>query len=94
MYKKIDAWEKRRGHQRLRRVGRKLLHLTITFILGVALATIYHQLVMNKRVRAGAERICEVFGRDAEECKDGIDDVLDMSDGVVDNNINVGDGGK
>lgn len=89
MYKRIDAWGKRKGHQRLRAIGRKALHLLVTFILGVALATIYHQLVMNKQVRSGAEKICEVFGRDAEECKNGIDDVLDMSDDEVQNNINI-----
>ena len=89
MYKRIDAWGKRKGHQRLRAIGRKILHLLITFILGVALATIYHQLIMNKQVRSGAEKICEVFGRDAEECKNGIDDVLDMSDDEVQNNINI-----
>ena len=89
MYKRIDAWGKRKGHQRLRAIGRNILHLLITFILGVALATIYHQLIMNKQVRSGAEKICEVFGRDAEECKNGIDDVLDMSDDEVQNNINI-----
>ena len=89
MYKRIDAWDKRKGHQRLRAIGRKTLHLLVTFILGVALATIYHQLIMNKQVRSGAEKICAVFGRDAEECKNGIDDVLDMSDDEVQNNINI-----
>ena len=89
MYKRIDAWSKRKGHQRLRIIGRKVLHLLITFVLGVTLATIYHQLVMNKQIRSGAEKICEAFGRDAEECKNGIDDVLDMSDDEVQNNINI-----
>ena len=89
MYKRIDAWSKRKGHQRLRTISRKVLHLLVTFILGVALATIYHQLVMSKQVRSGAEKICEAFGRDAEECKNGIDDVLDMSDDEVQNNINI-----
>lgn len=89
MYKRIDAWSKRKGHQRLRTIGRKVLHLLVTFILGVALATIYHQLVMSKQIRSGAEKICEAFGRDAEECKNGIDDVLDMSDDEVQNNINI-----
>ena len=86
----INAWSKRKGHQRLRRVSRKILHLILTFVFGVALATVYHQFVMNKQVRKTAEAVCENFGRDEQECKAGIDNVLDMSDEVVDNNINVG----
>lgn len=86
----INAWSKRKGHQRLRRLLWKALHLILTFIFGVALATVYHQFVINKQVRKTAEAICENFGRDEQECKSGIDNVLDMSDEVVDNNINVG----
>lgn len=91
MYKRIDAWGKRKGHQRLRAIGRKILHLLLTFILGVILATIYHQLVMSEQVRKTAEAVCENFGRDEQECKSGIDNVLDMSDEVIDNNINIGE---
>lgn len=36
-----------------------------------------------------AETVCTVFGRDEQECKDGIDDVLDMTDNVTQNNTNV-----
>lgn len=86
----INAWSKRKGHQRLRKVLWKTLHLILTFIFGIALATIYHQFVTNKQVRKTAEAVCENFGRDEQECKAGIDNVLDMSDEVVDNNINVG----
>lgn len=85
----INAWSKRKGHQRLRKVLWKALHLILTFIFGIALATIYHQFVTNKQVRKTAESVCESFGRDEQECKDGIDDVLDMSDEVIDNNINI-----
>ena len=66
-------------YPKLRWLGKKALHLIITFILGVALATIYHKLATDNNVRTGAEKICIVFGRDADECKDNIDDVLDMS---------------
>lgn len=86
----INAWSKRKGHQRLKRVLWKILHLILTFIFGIALATIYHQFVTNKQVRKTAEAVCENFGRDEQECKAGIDNVLDMSDEVIDNNINVG----
>ena len=79
---------------KLKWLGKKALHLIITFILGVALATIYHKLATDNNVRNGAERICIVFGRDADECKDNIDDVLDMSDDEVQNNINIGGGGE
>lgn len=85
----INAWSKRKGHQRLRKLLWKTLHLILTFIFGVALATVYHQLVTNQQVRKTAEAVCDNFGRDAQECKDGIDDVLNMSDNVVQNNTNV-----
>ena len=88
----IDAWSKRKGHQRLRRVLRKMLHLILTFAFGVALATIYHQFVTNTQVRKTAEAVCENFGRDEQECKDGIDTLLDESDNEVDNNININGG--
>lgn len=85
----INAWSKRKGHQRLRRVLREALHLILTFIFGVALATVYHQFVTNTQVRETAEVVCENFGRDEQECKDGIDNLLDESDNEVDNNINI-----
>lgn len=61
----------------------------MSFILGVILATIFHIIITNHQVRTTAEAVCDVFGRDAEECKNGIDNVLDMSDAVLDNNVNV-----
>ena len=88
----IDGWEKRKGHQRLQRVLRKMLHLILTFVFGVALATIYHQIIINSQVRKTAEAVCENFGRDEQECKDGIDNLLDESDNEVDNNININGG--
>ena len=90
----INAWSKRKGHQRLRRVLRKVLHLILTFVFGVVLATVYHQFVTNAQVRKTAEAVCENFGRDEQECKDGIDSLLDESDNEVDNNININGGGK
>lgn len=71
---------------------RKILHLILTFAFGVALATIYHQFVTNTQVRKTAEAVCENFGRDEQECKDGIDNLLDESDNEVDNNININGG--
>ena len=89
LYKEIHAWEKRKGHRRLRWLGREVFHILLTFAVGVAIATLYHELVTNKSIRSGAERICTLYGRDENECKQNIDSVLDMSDDVVDNNINV-----
>ena len=86
----ISAWTKRKAHPKLRWLGREVLHILLTFVIGVAIATAYHELVTTKVVRSGAEKICTIFGRDEQECKDGIDEVLDMSDNVLDNNINVG----
>lgn len=68
---------------------KKLLHVIVSFILGVILATIFHIIITNHQVRTTAEAVCDVFGRDAEECKNGIDNVLNMSDNEVQNNINI-----
>lgn len=89
MYTKIDAWDKRKGHRHLRWLGREILHILLTFAVGVAIATLYHEIITNKSIRSGAERICTIYGRDEAECKANIDSVLNMSDDVVDNNINV-----
>lgn len=85
----IDAWDRRKGHRRLRWLGREVLHILLTFAIGVAIATLYHEIITNKSIRSGAERICTLYGRDEAECKANIDSVLNMSDDVVDNNINV-----
>ena len=85
----ISAWSKRKAHPRLRWLGREILHILLTFIVGVAIATAYHQFITNKNFRANIENVCTVYGRDEQECKDGIDDILDESDGVVDNNLNI-----
>ena len=86
----IDAWNKRKGHRRLRWLGREVLHILITFIVGVSIAMLYHEIVTNKSVRSAAERICILYGADEEECKANIDEALEMSDDEVDNNINIG----
>lgn len=92
IYKEINAWSKRKGHLRLRKIIKKALHLVITFILGIVLATIYHAFVTNDKVKQAAESICNNFGKDAEECKSNIDDLLNESDNEVDNNININGG--
>lgn len=89
MYRQINAWDKRKGHRRIRTLGKEVLHILLTFAIGVAIAMLYHELVTNKNIRAGAERICALYGRDEQECKDNIDNALDMSDSVIDNNINI-----
>ena len=90
MFKQIDATDKRKSHPKLRWLGREVLHILLTFIVGVAIATLYHEIVTNKSVRSAAERICILYGSDVEECKANIDTALDMSDEEVDNNINIG----
>lgn len=89
IHRQIDAWTKREGHQRLRWLGKEVLHILLTFVIGVAIATLYHELITNKNFRSTIERVCTLYGRDEQECKDGIDDILDESDGVVDNNLNI-----
>lgn len=89
MYKQINAWDKRKGHRRLRWLGREVLHILITFIVGVSIAMLYHELITNKVVRSGAEKICTLYGRDEAECKANIDSVLDMSDEDIQNNMTI-----
>lgn len=89
LYTKLKEGGNEKGHKKLKWFEHKIIHLIATFILGVALATIFHVIITNHQVRTTAEAVCNVFGRDAEECKGGIDDVLNMSDNVLDNNINV-----
>lgn len=90
MHKEIHAWSKRKGHRRLRWLGREILHILLTFVVGVSIAMLYHEIVTNKNIRSAAERICVLYGRDEAECKSNIDEALDMSDAEVDNNINIG----
>lgn len=89
MYKQINAWNKRRGYRRLRWLGREVLHILITFIVGVSIAMLYHELITNKVVRSGAEKICTLYGRDEAECKANIDSALDMSDEDIQNNMTI-----
>lgn len=89
MYKQINAWDKRKGHRRLRWLGKEVLHILITFIVGVSIAMLYHELITNKVVRSGAEKICTLYGRDEAECKANIDAVLDMSDEDIQNNMTI-----
>ena len=90
MYRQVNAWSKRKGHRRLRWLGREVLHILLTFAVGVSIAMLYHEIVTNRNFRAGIERVCVLYGRDAQECKDNIDAALDMSDDEVQNNINIG----
>ena len=86
----ISAWSKRKGHKRLRWLGREVLHILLTFVVGVSIAMLYHEIVTNQSVRSAAERICTLYGADEAECKANIDEALEMSDEEVDNNINIG----
>lgn len=90
VFASIDAWSKRKAHPRLRWLGREILHILLTFVVGVSIAMLYHELVTNKAVRSGAERICVLYGRDEQECKDNIDEALDMSDDEIQNNVKIG----
>lgn len=93
-YIKIDAWNKRKGHRRLRLLGKKTLHLALTFFLGVALATIYHTFVTNEKVQKTIESVCNNFGGDTEECKSNVGEFLETSDDEVQNNVNINGGGE
>lgn len=77
---------------RKKKFRKRIIHLILTFIFGVAFATIFHLIITNHQVRTTAEKVCEVFSKNEENCKNGIDNVFDMADNVVDNNINVSSG--
>ena len=89
MYKRINAWSRRKSHPKLRWLGREILHILLTFVVGVSIAMLYHELVTNKAIRSGAEKICVLYGRDEQECKAHIDEALDMSDEEVQNAIDI-----
>lgn len=80
---------KKKKLQGFKKIWSKVWHIALSFIIGVALATVFHIIVSNHQIRKTAEAVCTVFGSDEQQCKDGIDDVLNMSDNVVQNNTNV-----
>lgn len=80
--------EKRSG-QKFKKLWSKTWHITLSFLLGVAVTTVVHIILTNHQVRIAAEAICTVFGSDEQECKEGIDDVLNSADNVTQNNVNV-----
>ncbi len=77
----------------MRWLGKETMHILLTFVVGVSIAMLYHELVTNQSVRSAAERICVLYGRDEGECKANIDSALDMSDDEIQNNIEI-NGGK
>lgn len=83
------SYKKKKGHQKLKKFWNKTWHIALSFLLGVAITTVVHIILTNHQVRKTAEAVCTVFGREEQECKDGIDDVLDMADQVTENNTNV-----
>lgn len=86
---KINAHNKRQHHPKLRQFWRKTWHIALSFILGVAITTVVHVILSDQKIRTAAEVVCAVFGRDEQECKDGIDDVLNSIDNVTQNNVDV-----
>lgn len=74
---------------KMRRVWGKAWRITLSFLFGVAITTVVHVVLTNHQVRKTAEAVCTVFGSDEGQCKDGIDDALDMADQVTENNTNV-----
>ena len=80
---------KKKKFQGIKKIWSKTWHIALSFLLGVAITTVVHIILTNHQIRKTAEAVCTVFGSDEEQCKDGIDDVLNMSDNVVQNNTNV-----
>lgn len=87
MDREINAWSKRKKYPRLRKLCKKAWHITISFIIGIAVATIFHKLTTARAVRDGAEKICEAFSRDEQECKNNIDSALNVADNEMQNTM-------
>lgn len=85
----IDNHCGRERHPKLKKTWNKTWHIALSFLIGVAITTVVHVILSNQKVRTAAEAVCTVFGSDEQQCKDGIDDVLNMSDNVVQNNTDV-----
>lgn len=83
------SFKAKKKHPKLKKLWGNAWHIVLSFVVGVILATIFHIIVSNHQIRKTAEAVCTVFGSDEQQCKDGIDDVLNMSDNVVQNNTNV-----
>ena len=71
----------------------KLIHkawrMGLSFLVGVAITSVVHAVLDNHKVRTTAEKVCVIFGKDVEKCKEGIDDVMNMADSVTQNNANI-----
>lgn len=83
------SYKKKKGYSKLKKFWSETWHIALSFLLGVAITTFVHIFVTNHQVVKTAEAVCTVFGRDEQECKDGIGDVLNMVDNVTENNVNV-----
>lgn len=67
----------------------KIVRLAGTFLLGLVIATVFHSITEDYKVRKTAEKVCEVFARNELECKGGIDSVFDIANNEVQNNLDV-----
>ena len=85
----ISASGERKHYPKLKKILSRTWHIALSFLLGVVVTTVVHIILTNHQVRIAAETICTVFGSDEQECKEGIDDVLNSADNVTQNNVNV-----
>lgn len=83
------SYKKKKDHSKLKKIWSKVWHIVLSFLLGVVITTVVHIILTNHQVRKTAEAVCTVFGSDEQECKDGIDNVLDMSDEDIQNNMTI-----
>lgn len=85
----ISSSGKREHRPKIKKILSRTWHIALSFLLGVAITTAVHIILTNHQVRRTAEAVCTVFGSDERQCKEGIDNVLDMADQVTENNANV-----
>lgn len=76
---------------RKQKMAHKAWKMGLSFLLGVTVTSIVHAVMENQRIRATVEKACVVFGKEEQECKESVDDVMSMMDSITQNNANIKD---
>ena len=62
-------------------LGKRIIHITVSIVLGIIIAALVHMILENNRVRSRAESLCTLFSKtDQSVCKYSINSILDMAD--------------
>ncbi len=62
-------------------LGKRIIHITVSIVLGILIAALVHMILENSRVRNRAESLCTLFSKtDQSICKYSVNLILDMAD--------------